>query len=116
MDCEQNPILCAVWAASAPTLWHLQVPQRLPGEPRPEIPLHVVYLNHTTVRPENVYNAHAKKEWQEKPRYEGWLHPWDGVLAQNGLLTPLGYAIYYIGMVPSWATMIGISFMSRSLM
>ncbi|OKL60262.1 hypothetical protein UA08_04789 [Talaromyces atroroseus] len=116
LNCEQEPILCSVWAAAAPTVWHLDLPQALPGEPRPEIPLHVVNVNHTTVTPETIYNIHAEKTYENEPRYEGWLHPWDGALAQYGLNVPLGYVIYGFGVVPSWAMMIGMSFLSRNIM
>lgn len=48
--------------------------------------------------------------------YEGAFHPTNGWLAEYGLNVPLGYAIYYFSLVPSWAMMIGVSFLSRTMM
>ncbi|EED24467.1 conserved hypothetical protein [Talaromyces stipitatus ATCC 10500] len=116
VDCEKEAILCSILAAAAPTIWHLDLPQVHPGEKRPEVPLHVVHLNFTTVTPETVYNVHAEKTWQKEDRYEGWLHPYDSFLAETGLNVPLGHVIYYFSVIPSWLTMIGISFLSRNVM
>ncbi|KAF3393567.1 hypothetical protein DPV78_009994 [Talaromyces pinophilus] len=116
VNCEQETILCSIWAAAAPSIWHLDLPQVHPGEKRPAVPLHVQHLNFTTVTPETIYNVHAEKTWEKQDRYEGWLHPFDGFLAESGLNVPLGHVIYYFSVIPSWLTMIGISFLSRNVM
>lgn len=116
VDCEQDQILCSILSSAAPTLWHIQLPEVHPGEPRPEVPLHIVYLNHTTVTPETIYKVHSEKTWQDEERYEGWLHPYDSFLGQTGLNVPLGYVIYYFSVVPSWLMMLGVSFFSRNIM
>lgn len=48
--------------------------------------------------------------------YEGPFHPFDGFLAKVGATEPLAHVLYYIGKVPSWAFMIGMSFFSRQYM
>ncbi|KAF9890164.1 hypothetical protein FE257_006325 [Aspergillus nanangensis] len=114
VDCESNQVLCSAWSAGAPAVWYFQVPQA--AEPRAPTSLHNVYLNITTVTPETIYKVHSEKTYENKPAYEGLLHPTDGFLAQNGLLVPVGYVIYGFGAVPSWLFMIGISFFSRTMM
>ncbi|KAA8648782.1 hypothetical protein EYZ11_004931 [Aspergillus tanneri] len=116
VDCESNQILCSVWSAGAPSIWHLQVPQAQNREERPATALHTVYLNSTTVTPETIYEIHSKKTYENKPAYEGAFHPTDGWLARAGLLVPVGYVIYGFGAIPSWLFMILISFFSRSMM
>jgi PTH2 family peptidyl-tRNA hydrolase len=116
LDCEKESILCSVWAAGPPTVWHFQLPQVHPGEARPPVPLHIVNLNHTTVTPATVYEIHGEKTWQKEDAYEGLLHPFDGQLAEYGLNVPLGYVMYGFSVVPSWLMMIGISFLSRTVM
>ncbi|KAH8697713.1 hypothetical protein BGW36DRAFT_379273 [Talaromyces proteolyticus] len=116
LDCEKEPILCSIWAGAPPTVWHYQLPQVHPGEKRPPVPLHIVYLNHTTVTPETIYKIHSEKTYQAEPAYEGVLHPFDGTLAVYGLNVPVGYIMYGFSVVPSWLMMIGISFLSRTIM
>lgn len=92
------------------------MPQAQPeGEERLPIPLHVVYMNSTTVTPEEIYQIHSKKNFEKVPLYEGAMHPTDGWLAKYNLNIPLGYAIYAVGAIPSWVFMIGISFFSRTI-
>lgn len=73
-------------------------------------------MNSTTLTPEELYQIHSKKTFEEVPAYEGSMHPTDGWLAKYNLIVPLGYAIYAIGAIPSWMFMIGISFFSRTVM
>lgn len=71
-------------------------------------------MNTTTVTPEEIYQIHSKKNFEKVPRYEGIMHPTDGWLAKYHLNIPVGYAIFAIGAIPSWAVMIGISLFSRT--
>lgn len=116
LDCEANPVLCSAWSAGTPTAWYFQVPHAQVGEERPVTPLHVVFLNATTVTPEEIYQIHSEKTWEKVPAVEGALHPTDGWLAQNNLNVPMGYVIYAFSAIPSWLFMIGISFVSRTMM
>ncbi|KAL2215931.1 hypothetical protein M432DRAFT_593332 [Thermoascus aurantiacus ATCC 26904] len=115
LNCEKEQLLCSIWSAAAPSVWRFQVPQAQAEAPRPATPLHIVYLNSTTVTPETVYKIHSEKTYEEVPRYEGAFHPTDGWLAQYGLNVPLGYVIFAFSMIPSWLMMIAISIFSRTL-
>ncbi|KAJ5105323.1 hypothetical protein NUU61_002670 [Penicillium alfredii] len=116
LDCESNPVLCAIWSSGAPTVYHYQVPQAQLGEERPPTPLHIVYLNSTTITPEQIYQIHSKKLWEKVPVYEGVLHPTDGWLAKYNLNVPVGYGIWALSSIPSWLFMVLISFFSRTVM
>lgn len=78
--------------------------------------MHIVYMNASTVTPQELYEIHSKKNYELVDAYEGRLHPTDSWLAQNRLNIPLGYLLYGISVIPSWAFMIGISFFSRTFM
>ncbi|KAL3479845.1 hypothetical protein BJX99DRAFT_221316 [Aspergillus californicus] len=116
LDCESNQLLCSAWSAGAPSVWWFKVPEAQLGEERAPTPLHIVYVNSTTVTPETFFKIHSEKSYESKPAYEGAFHPTDGWLAQYGLLVPLGYVIYGFGIVPSWLFMIVISMASRTMM
>lgn len=117
MDCESSAILCSIWSAGAPSVFYYHVPKAPQvGEVKAPTPLHIFYLNATTITPEEIYQIHGKKLYNEIAPYEGALHPIDGVLAQYNLNIPLGYLIWGLGAIPSWMFMIGISFFSRSFM
>lgn len=116
LDCENEQILCSIWAAAPPSVWHLQVPQSSADEHRLPSPLHIVNLNTTTVTPETIYKIHSEKTFKEASRYEGPLHPFDGWLAKYGLNVPLGYVMYGVGTLPSWLIMIAISIFTRTFM
>ncbi|KAJ5661839.1 uncharacterized protein N7477_009455 [Penicillium maclennaniae] len=117
LDCEENRVLCAAWSAGAPSVYYYQIPKAQPeGEERLPTPLHVVYMNTTTVTPENFYEIHSKKIYEDAAEYTGAFHPTDGWLAKYQLLMPLGYVIFAVGAIPSWLFMIGISFFSRTVM
>ncbi|GLI79524.1 hypothetical protein PoHVEF18_007861 [Penicillium ochrochloron] len=117
VNCEEERVLCATWSAGAPSVFYFQVPQAQPeGQARLPTPLHVVYMNTTTVTPEELYQIHSKKTFEKVPAYEGAFHPTDGLLAQYHLNVAFGYAIWAIGAIPSWTFMIAISFFSRTVM
>lgn len=116
LDCESNQLLCSAWSAGAPSVWYFKVPQAQAAEERPSTPLHIVYVNSTTVTPETIYKIHSEKNYENRPAYEGAFHPTDGWLAEYGLLVPLGYVIYGFGIIPSWLFMIVISMGSRTIM
>lgn len=117
LNCEEERVLCATWSAGTPSVLYYQVPKAQPeGEERLPTPLHFVYMNSTTVTPEEIYQIHSKKNFEKNPAYEGAMHPTDGLLAKYNLNVPLGYAIYGLSAIPSWMFMIGISLFSRTIM
>jgi len=73
-------------------------------------------LNTTTTTVKTFTDIHASKAWKEQIPYEGLFHPFDGFFAKNGLAVPLGYFFWVFGIIPSWMFMIGVSFLSRSIM
>ncbi|RJE18665.1 hypothetical protein PHISCL_09001 [Aspergillus sclerotialis] len=115
LNCEENQVLCSAWSAGAPSVWYFKVPQaQLEG--RAETPLHITYMNSTTITAEGMFKIYSEKKYERSPPYQGFLHPTDGLLAQYGLGIPVGYLIYGLSAIPSWAFMVGISFMSRTIM
>ncbi|RHZ72176.1 hypothetical protein CDV55_104823 [Aspergillus turcosus] len=116
LNCESHQLLCSTWSAGAPSFWYFQVPQAQLGEGRAATPLHIVYLNTTTVTAQDIYKIHSEKTYEKEPAYEGALHPTDGWLARNNLLVPVGYLIHGFSAIPSWLFMIFISFASRTMM
>lgn len=117
LDCEQERVLCAAWSSGAPSVYYYQVPQaQAADQERLPSPLHVLYMNTTTVTPQEIYEIHSKKTFLDVPAYEGAFHPTDGWVAKYNLTLPFGYFIYGIGAIPSWMFMIGISFFSRTFM
>jgi len=111
LNCDSQPVLCNSWGAGPPSLWIMEV---LP-QPAP-VTIWTKHLNSTTTTVKTFTDLHSSKEWATKTPYEGWFHPFDGQLAQYGLAKPLGYVFWIFNVVPSWAFMIGISFLSRSIM
>jgi hypothetical protein len=117
LDCEKEPQLCNAWGAGAPSVIYIQLPQPLPDQTTPATTVHYLSLNRTTVTAQDfVEMATVKAFKQEKTPYEGFFHPFNGVLAQTGLGIPFGWVVYGFSVMPSWALMIGISFFSRTFM
>ncbi|EER24914.1 hypothetical protein D8B26_007487 [Coccidioides posadasii str. Silveira] len=117
LDCEKEAILCSIWSAGAPSLWYFQIPVAPEAEqPKPATSIHTLHVNVTTVTAEDIYKVHSEKRWEKVPAYEGAFHPMDGWLAQYGLNVVIGYIVFGIGQVPSWLMMVGVSFISRSMM
>jgi len=116
LDCEKEGVLCSMWAANPPSLWHFQIPIAQPGQPKPSTPLHIVHVNTTAVTSEEIYKVYSEKAYEKASAYEGAFHPMDGWLVKIGLNVILGYVAFWFGKIPSWLLMIGVSFLSRSLM
>jgi hypothetical protein len=111
LDCDNQPVLCNSWGAGPPSLWIMDVPA--PGKP---VDIRIKALNSTTTTVKTFTDLYASKDWKSKPVYEGYFHPFDGVLAQYGLAVPIGYIFWVFAVVPSWMFMLGISFLSRTIM
>lgn len=86
------------------------------GAPGSPVPIITVPLNTTTTTVSTFTDLRATKSYKEKKPYEGWFHPFDGELAQYGAAVPVGYVLWFFAVVPSWMFMIGISFLSRTIM
>lgn len=112
LNCDNEPILCATWAAGAPSLWHIQ----LPDQSTPSTTIRIIRLNTTTTTTGEITAIHTGKTYEKESVYEGTFHPFDGQLAKLHLNQPVGYALYYFSLIPSWLFMIVISMVSRSFM
>jgi len=111
LNCDSQPVLCNSWAASPLNLWILEV-----GAKEAPVDIHLVSLNTTTTSVKTFTDLHATNSWKEQAPYEGYFHPFDGQLAKLGVAVPLGYVLWALTIIPSWLFMIGISFISRSIM
>lgn len=111
VNCDYQPILCNSWAAGPPTMWILEV--GVPGSP---VDIHILNLNTTTTNAKMLTELYTKRSWTNRPKYEGYFHPFDGLIAQYGLAQPFAYVIWIFSVIPSWAFMIGVSFLSRTMM
>jgi len=111
VNCDLQPILCNTWSAGPPQLWIVEV-----GAPGTKTPIHRVPTNKTTTTAKTFTDLHATESWKELPPYEGLFHPFDGTLHEFGVATPLAYVLWGFSIVPSWAMMILVSFLSRSFM
>jgi len=116
LDCEKEPQLCNAWGAGAPSVIYIQLPQPLPDQTTPATTVHYLSLNRTTVSAQDFVQIVTDKTYQQKTPYEGFFHPFNGILAQTGLAIPFGWVVYGFSVMPSWALMIGISFFSRTFM
>ncbi|KAI9741333.1 MAG: hypothetical protein M1834_003050 [Cirrosporium novae-zelandiae] len=117
LNCDEQGILCATLYTGPPSIWHIQVPQYQPSqEIQAPTVIHILPLNVTNTTALDIAKIHTEKKYEERPVYESAFHPFDGILAQYNLIEPVGYAFWAFGMVPSWAFMILISFISRTMM
>jgi len=116
VNCDDQPILCSMWATGPAAVWRFEFPVPSADQSTPATTLHIVPLNTTTVAAKDITQIHTKKSYQDVQPYEGYFHPFDGILAKLGLITPIGYILYGFGIVPSWLLMVGISFLSRTFM
>jgi hypothetical protein len=111
LNCDNQPVLCNSWGAGPPSLWVIEV-----SAPPAPVDIHIKGLNATTTSVKTFTDLLSTKEYKDKPLYEGYFHPFDGPLAKYGLAVPLGYVFWVFAVVPSWLFMIGISFLSRTMM
>ncbi|KAK0271971.1 hypothetical protein LTR91_024639 [Friedmanniomyces endolithicus] len=116
LDCDDQGVLCAAWAVSPPTVIHMLLPQPLPDQSKPATTVRSISLNRTTVAAPEIAAIHLQETYKDVAPYEGLWHPFDGPLAQYGVQIPVGWAMYGFSKIPSWAFMIGVSFISRSFM
>lgn len=98
------------------TIWFFLVPQPAPDQSRAPTVLTIHQLNHTTVTNTDITRIHTRQEYLAAKPYDGFMHPFDGIVARLGLTMPLAYFLYAVSLVPSWAFMILVSFGSRYLM
>ncbi|KAL9106415.1 MAG: hypothetical protein Q9227_008557 [Pyrenula ochraceoflavens] len=116
LNCDKSPLLCSIWATGVPSVWHYSIPIASVSQSQAPTTLHIVPLKTNDTSTQDIVKIHSEKTYTKVPAYEGMFHPIDGALAKTGLLVPLGYVFYGFSAVPSWMFMIGISFLSRTIM
>jgi hypothetical protein len=116
LNCDQDGVLCNAWGVSPPRVLHIQLPQPLADQSTPATTVRVLSFNRTTVSATEIAAVHLQETYKQTAPYEGFFHPFNGPLAEYGLNIPVGYAIWGFSKIPSWAFMIGVSFVSRNIM
>ncbi|KAI0484400.1 hypothetical protein GGR56DRAFT_23868 [Xylariaceae sp. FL0804] len=111
VNCDDQPVLCNAWSAPVGGLWVFEM---LP-EPSP-INIYTKWLNFTTTTSDDLIELQKSDYKSELKLHDGMFHPFNGPLAQNKLSTPVGYIIWAFNILPSWAFMVIISMVSRSMM
>ncbi|KAI0161430.1 hypothetical protein GGR57DRAFT_357708 [Xylariaceae sp. FL1272] len=111
VNCDDQPVLCNSWSAPVGSLWIFEM---LP-EPA-AIDVYSKRFNLTTVTSDDFTQLRGDGYKTEAKRHEGFFHPFNGPLAQNGLAVPAGYVLWAFSLLPSWAFMILISMFSRRMM
>lgn len=116
LDCEEQPILCNSWATGPPSVYTMFLQHPLPDQTVASTPVYTTALNRSSVTVMDIVNIHAKEEYKKNGPYEGYFHPFDGVLAKTGLDVPLAYVMWGLSKMPSWLPMVAISVLSRTFM
>lgn len=111
LNCEDQPVLCNSWGAGPPSLWIFDV-----VAPPAPVECRVKPLNFSTTAVKTFTDLNSPEAKQEVKIYDGLFHPFDGVFAKYGVAVPIGYIFWVFTIVPSWMFMIGISFLSRTMM
>lgn len=131
LDCDAQPVLCNAWSASPGYLYVFDV---LPEPAKTDI--YYKRLNLTTTKAETIEALYDTTRESKvlvhedvpgapavgspaSPSFrllDGYFHPLDGLLAVNGLAIPLGYLLWFFSVVPNWLFMVGVSFISRTVM
>lgn len=126
LDCDAQGALCSTWMAKPPTIWHIRRVRAADADTSSSsssststtTTIHVNYFNVTHSTAGDMVALHSSKKYEDGIRYEGggWFDPFDGPLARWGVNKGVGYALYGVGLVPSWAFMIVVSMVSRTIM
>jgi hypothetical protein len=114
VDCDQDPVLCNMWLATPPSIYHVLLPKPLADQSKPATTVRYFQLNTTTVTAKVIAELHTQEKYKETAPYEGYWQPFDGLLAKTGLNLPLAYVLWGFGKMPSWLPMIVISFFTRT--
>ncbi|KAJ2895539.1 uncharacterized protein MKZ38_006389 [Zalerion maritima] len=110
INCDDQPVLCNMWSAGTGVMWVFDM---LP--PPADIDIHLKRLNFTTTTSEDILDLVNNGKHKMK-LHEGAFHPFHGWVQEYGLALPLGYLFWILNVVPSWAFMLIMSFVSRSFM
>ncbi|KAK7425272.1 hypothetical protein QQZ08_008293 [Neonectria magnoliae] len=112
LNCDDQPILCNAWSTGTGNLYVFEMLR-----PPAHVDVYKKRLNMTTTTSEdlvNLFESGSKDEFNLQE--DGWFHPIHGKAVENGLAVPFGYVMWAFGLVPSWAFMLIVSFVSRTMM
>ena len=111
INCEADPLLCNVWSSAPGSLWILEM---LP--PPAEINIYQKRLNLTTTNVKTFTDLQALNSRDGLNLNESVFHPFNGWLAKNHLSLPFAYFLWFFNLIPNWAFMLIVSFVSRTMM
>lgn len=111
INCEQQPILCNSWSAGTGRLWVFDIPPS--GGP---VEVYIKRMNLTTTTSKDFLDVWAGDHKTDLWKYDGAFHPFHGWMAVNGLAIPYAYLVWVFTLLPNWAFMLIISFISRTMM
>ena len=112
MDCEKDNVLCTLWGASPPSVYHILLPHAVNADPV----LRYVALNTSSVTATEIQELSTKRGFESIEPYTGIWNPFTGILATTGLNLPLAYILAAFAKMPSWLPMVLISLLSRMFM
>lgn len=92
------------------------LPKPLADQTKPATTVRYIQLNRTSVTASEITELSTKEKYKNTAPYEGYFHPFDGLIATSGASVPLGYVFWAFAKMPSWLPMILISVLSRSFM
>lgn len=111
INCDNDPVLCNVLSAGAGSIWIFEM------LPRPlEVDIYVKRLNLSTVVAKDIVDFLPQEGRAKFRKLDGYFHPFDGPLAEYGVLVPLAYVTWVFSYIPNWLFMFGVSAISRTLM
>jgi hypothetical protein len=111
VNCDDQPILCNSWGAAAANIWVFDM---LP-EPAP-IDIYKKRLNTTTTSSDDIVALRDADREATFVKLDSMFHPFNGKIAELGMSQVVGYIFWVFNLIPSWATMLIISMVSRSMM
>ncbi|KAK7733069.1 hypothetical protein SLS53_008256 [Cytospora paraplurivora] len=112
VNCDDQPILCNLWGAGAGSLWLFEIPP-----PPAPVDIYVKRLNLSTTDSATVTDLYKTRG--DKSQFvlkDGYFHPFDGELVKYGVAVPVAWFFWVLSVLPSWALMLGMSFISRTIM
>jgi len=110
INCDADSVLCNYWYVSPPVIVHVLLSPTLDPVVR------YFEINETSVTAADIAELHTKRGYEKKEPYTGLFQPWTGFLAKSGLAVPYGYFVWAFAILPAWAPMVLVSFLSRSIM
>lgn len=111
VNCDDQPILCNSWSASTANLWVFEM---LPA-PAP-IDIYKRRLNTTTTTSADLVALKSADRAEKFHLIDSRFHPFNGQFAELGLSVPIAYLLWAFNLVPSWAFMLIVSMVSRTMM